>query len=206
MKIQNLYPGSWGSNCYLLTVEQHAAIVDPSASIHTLSSAIKSANARLEYIFLTHGHFDHITSMDKLRDATGASLLIHEGDADMPGDSFKNAFFQFFQMKSTAYRPADKLLHDGDEILLGEERIRVIHTPGHSMGSVCLLCNDEFLITGDTLFANNVGRCDLYGGDDGILADSLRLLQSLPRDLTIYPGHGEPAPLGDALDAAAFYF
>jgi glyoxylase-like metal-dependent hydrolase (beta-lactamase superfamily II) len=204
MNIRNLYPGSWGSNCYLLTVGKHAAIVDPSASVHSLINAIKCADAKLEYIFLTHGHFDHITSMDKLRDETNAPALIHEKDGDMPSDSFKNAFFQFFQMKSPPYRMADVLLKDGDEFLLGDEKIRVIHTPGHSMGSICLLCNEEFLITGDTLFSDNVGRCDLYGGSNAVLADSLRLLEKLPQNLIIYPGHGESARLGDALNAVTY--
>ena len=204
MNIQNLYPGSWGSNCYLLTVGKHAAIVDPSASVNALVNAVKCADARLEYIFLTHGHFDHITSMDKLREETNAPVLIHEKDQDMPGDSYKNAFFQFFQMKSPPYRKADVLLKEGDEFLLGDEKIRVIHTPGHSMGSICLLCNEEFLITGDTLFANNVGRCDLYGGSEATLTASLQRLRTLPQELIIYPGHGEPARLRDALDAVAY--
>ena len=201
MKIQNLYPGSWGSNCYLLTSGTHAAIVDPSANADTLINAVKCAGATLDFIFLTHGHFDHITSMDKLRDALGATVLIHELDRDMPGDSHKNAFFQFFQMQSPPYREADVCLRNGEVFSLGEEQIRVIHTPGHSMGSVCLLCNNEFLITGDTLFANNVGRCDLYGGSDKILWESLKLLRTLPQHMIIYPGHGEPAILGNALDA-----
>ena len=204
MKIQNLYPGSWGSNCYLLTCGSHAAIVDPSANVDTLINAVKCAGATLDYIFLTHGHFDHITSTDKLKDATGATVLIHECDRDMPGDSHKNAIFQFFQMHSPFHRQADVCFRDGDVFLLGEEHIRVSHTPRHSMGSSCLLCNDEFLITGDTLFADNVGRCDLYGGSAEALRESLMRLRGLPQDLLIYPGHGAPGILGDALDAVLY--
>ncbi|MBQ9132314.1 MAG: MBL fold metallo-hydrolase [Clostridia bacterium] len=201
MKIQNFYPGSWGSNCYLLISGTSAAIVDPSANADVLLNAVKSAGATLQYIFLTHGHFDHITSMDKLRDATGATVLIHEGDKDMPGDSHKNAFFMAFQMKSPPYGRPDVCFRDGDAFPLGDEQIRVIHTPGHSRGSSCFLCNGELLITGDTLFANNVGRCDLYGGDDEALEASLLRLRKLPQNLPIYPGHGGPTILGQALDA-----
>ena len=204
LNIQKFYPGSWGSNCYLLTSGTVAAIVDPSANADFLLNAIKMEGATLQYIFLTHGHFDHITSMDELRDATGASVLIHENDRDMPEDSHKNAFFTVFQMNSPAYRKPDLCFRDGNTFSLGTEQIRVIHTPGHSAGSSCLLCNNDFLITGDTLFANNVGRCDLYGGSEEMLESSLLRLRELPADLPIYPGHGTSAILGDALDSVLY--
>lgn len=199
MEIQNLYPGSWGSNCYLLTVGEHAAVVDPSADAKTIVNAVKSQGAKLEYILLTHGHFDHIVSVDSLRDATGAPLWVHEDDAGMLTDAHKNAFYTFFHMDRT-YREADGRLADDDEIQLGDETVRVIHTPGHSQGSVCYLCNGEFLLTGDTLFSNDVGRYDLYGGDGEILFDSLQKLRTLPQKFPIYPGHGDTAILGGALD------
>ncbi len=203
MKIENFYPGSWGSNCYLLTVGSHAAIVDPSADATTLIGALTERGVTLELILLTHGHFDHIVSIDTLRERTDARLLIHEDDAEMLGDAQKNAFYTFFRMERS-YRPADRLLHSGEEISLGDERITVLHTPGHSAGSVCYLCNNEFLITGDTLFEDTYGRCDLYGGSLALLADSLSKLRNLDQSLRIYPGHGAPAQLGIALDLAAY--
>jgi len=203
MTIENLYPGSWGSNCYLLTVGTHAAIVDPSADAATLTSALRERGVTLDWIALTHGHFDHIVSADALRQATDAPLLIHEGDAEMLTDSRKNAFYTLFHMERV-YRPADRLLHNGEQLNLGGETIRVIHTPGHSRGSVCYLCNDEFLITGDTLFEDTYGRCDLHGGSLRELAASLASLRELPQKLRIYPGHGAPAQLGIALDLVAY--
>ena len=203
MEIRNLYPGSWGSNCYLLVSDGHAAVVDPSADARTILNAVQAEGATLDCILLTHGHFDHIVSVDSLRDATGAPLYIHKFDAEMLTDGRKNAFYTFFRMDKV-YRPADRLLSDGDELTLGNERIRVIHTPGHSQGSVCYLCNDELLLTGDTLFSDTYGRYDLWGGNASSLFSSLSSLRELPQELTIYPGHGEASLLRNALDVA-FY-
>lgn len=203
MNIQNLYPGSWGSNCYLLTVGEHAAVVDPSADAKAILNAVKAEGAKLEMILLTHGHFDHIVSVDTLRDATGAPLLCHRDDAGMLTDAHKNAFYTFFRMDRT-YRAPEKTFSDGETLCLGEEFIRVVATPGHSPGSVCFDCNGEFLLTGDTLFAEGYGRYDLYGGDASVLFHSLRQLRELPQTLTIYPGHGDAARLGDALDTVIY--
>ena len=203
MEIENLYPGSWGSNCYLLTVGSHAALVDPSANASTLMDAIAQKGAVLDFILLTHGHFDHIVSMDQLRQYADAPAMIHENDAEMLGDAKKNAFYTFFRQERS-YRAADRELSDGEVLMLGNEPIRVIHTPGHSPGSVCYLCNDQFLLTGDTLFDEGVGRCDLWKGNADRLRDSLALLRTYPQNLPIYPGHGAPARLGIALDMAAY--
>lgn len=200
MTLEKLCPGSWGSNCYLLISGTHAAVVDPSVKAETLCTLLQQKyGATLDYILLTHGHFDHIVSVDSLRDLTHAPLCVHKWDAEMLSDSQKNAFFTFFRTDRT-YRPAERLLEDGNELLLGDETIRVIATPGHSMGSVCYLCNDEFLITGDTLFQMGYGRYDLWGGDEKTLFDSLASLRSLPASLPIHPGHGESSTLGAALD------
>ena len=203
MEIQNLYPGSWGSNCYLLTAGSHAALVDPSADASTLMDAVAARGCTLDMILLTHGHFDHIVSVDTLRQRTGTPLLIHKDDAPMLTDAKKNAFYTFFRMERT-YRDADRFLHDGEELNLGNEIIRVIHTPGHSPGSVCFLCNGEYLLTGDTLFDEGFGRYDLWGGSATILKDSLSRLRTLDQSLPIYPGHGAPATLGNALDMCAY--
>ncbi|MBQ8212903.1 MAG: MBL fold metallo-hydrolase [Clostridia bacterium] len=204
MEIENLYPGSWGSNCYLLTVGSHAALVDPSANAYTLMDAVAQKGAILELILLTHGHFDHIVSIDTLRQYTDAPVMIHEDDAEMLGDSTKNAFYTFFRQERN-YRDADRVLTDGEILKLGDEMIRVIHTPGHSAGSVCYLCNEnQFLLTGDTLFDEGVGRCDLWKGDADQLRNSLKKLRDFPQNSLIYPGHGAPARLGIALDLAAY--
>ena len=200
MEIFNLFPGSFASNCYLLVANGEAAVVDPSADVKSISDALASHGAHLRYILLTHGHFDHILTLDELREKFGVPAYIHQGDAEMLGDSDKNAFRYFFGSSRT-WRQAEEALVDGTDLTLGGEPIRVLHTPGHSKGSVCFLCNETFLITGDTLFDGNVGRYDLWGGDAYALWDSLYKLRALPSSLTIYPGHGGCASLGTSLDA-----
>lgn len=208
MEIFNLFPGSWGSNCYVLISEdkngqRHAAVVDPSASATGIAEFLSAKNASLECIILTHGHFDHVTSLDTLRDLTNAPALIHKDDAEMLSDGEKNAFLYFFG-QSRKWRDAEKLLSGGDKIYLGDEMLEVISTPGHSKGSICLLAN-EFIITGDTLFANGYGRYDLHGGNVAQLESSLGLLRNYDPSLPIYPGHGDEGILGHALDNVMFY-
>jgi len=203
MKIIPIAPFSFGANTYALIANRHAFIIDPSVTVGAITSALSEEGAVLDGIILTHGHFDHIASIDTLRTATGTEVLIHEADAEMLTDGKKNAFFTFFG-RDSAYKPADKTLCDGQILTLGGEDIKVIHTPGHTKGSICLHCGD-FLITGDTLFAESVGRCDLWGGSESALAASLQRLRQLPPSMMIYAGHGAPERLGIALDNAAFY-
>ncbi|MBQ8416765.1 MAG: MBL fold metallo-hydrolase [Clostridia bacterium] len=204
MQIYNLFPGSFASNCYLLIANGHAAVVDPSANADTILAEVKKSGAVLDKILLTHGHFDHIFSLDELREKTNAPAYIHKDDADMPEDAHKNAFYTFFH-SLRSYRRPEHLLQDKDELTLGDEKITVLHTPGHTKGSVCYLCGDSLLLTGDTLFYGNIGRCDLYGGNEGELRSSLHFLRTLPPELRIYPGHGESCSLGEALNSLYFY-
>jgi glyoxylase-like metal-dependent hydrolase (beta-lactamase superfamily II) len=199
MRIRNLYPGSWGANCYLLINGNDAVVVDPSARADKILEALREENAQVRYILLTHGHFDHIVSLDSLREETGAKAYIHEGDFDFPADSYKNGFGYFFKTERS-YRNPDGKLSNGQILALGDEEIQVIHTPGHTAGSVCYLCNNAFLLTGDTLFDGDRGRTDLYSGDEQTLLKTLESLRALEQDLPIYPGHGGPSTLGHALD------
>lgn len=202
MEIYNLFPGSFGSNCYLLISGDQAAVVDPSADADKILQKAAEYGADLQYIFLTHGHFDHICSLDTLRDKTSIPAYIHQGDADMPSDSHKNAFSIFFGQERV-YRAPEKILSEGDVLMLGDEQIRVLHTPGHTEGSVCYLCGESILITGDTLFDRGFGRYDLYGGDPSKLRRSLARLATLDRSLIIYAGHGCPTDLEDAVQNCA---
>jgi glyoxylase-like metal-dependent hydrolase (beta-lactamase superfamily II) len=174
-----------------------AAVIDPSVDTFRITRLLEEKSARLELIILTHGHFDHISALDSLRDATGAPALIHRADAEMLSDGSKNAY-SFFFGENKRWRDAERLLDNGDTLTLGKESLKVISTPGHSKGSICLL-GDGILITGDTLFADNIGRCDLYGGSMMEMYASLSLLAELDGDLTIYPGHGGTSTLKNAL-------
>lgn len=203
MEIFTLLPKTFGSNCYILINEGQAAVVDPSIDAHEIIELATQKGAVIKYIILTHGHFDHITALDDLRDMTLAPALIHKYDDEMLGDGRKNAH-SFFYGCDKKWRNAERLLSDGDEINLGNETIKVISTPGHSKGSICLLCGDK-LITGDTIFANGYGRYDLHGGDVNALSASLSSLKDLDPKLTIYPGHGGTALLCDAINNLLYY-
>ena len=208
MTIYDLSPGSWLSNCYILTAngedgKTHAALIDPSAPTEDILNLLESENATLDMIIMTHGHFDHIMSLDALRRKTGAPAFIHELDAEMLTDSKKNAYSFFFR-DELYQKQADKTLLDGDIISLGAETLKVIHLPGHSKGSIALL-GDGFIITGDTIFAQGFGRYDLYGGDAAALKKSLDSLKELDPSLTLYAGHGESAKLGQALRAISYF-
>ena len=203
MKIITVCPESFGANTYLLISGSHAFVVDPSVSVKAIKNAALSEGASIEGILLTHGHFDHIVSIDTLRSELGIKAMIHQADAPMLVDGRKNAFFTFFG-KDRTYAPAEILLNDTQTIPLGEEVIEVISTPGHSKGSVCYRCGD-IMITGDTLFSDNIGRCDLWGGDAQELLASLDKLSTFDQSIKIYPGHGTSAILRNALDNVSYF-
>lgn len=208
MKVITLYPGSWLSNCHVVissdsSGKAHAAVIDPSADADEIVALLKSEDAVLDRIILTHGHFDHIMSLDALREQTGATACIHESDAEMLSDSTKNAYSFFFRDVMTQGN-ADTTLKDGDAIQIGDETLRVIHLPGHSKGSIALL-GDGILITGDTIFSQGFGRYDLHGGNALTLKKSLNSLKKLDPTLTIYAGHGESAKLGAALREISYF-
>jgi glyoxylase-like metal-dependent hydrolase (beta-lactamase superfamily II) len=202
MKLIHLCPESWGANCYLLISGNEAFTVDPSPSADAVIKRLTEENARLMGILLTHGHFDHVISAEMLHSKTGAPVMIHEADNEMLPDPEKNAFRTFFG-KDRSFRQADRLLRDGEILTLGGEEIEVIHTPGHTKGCICLKAGN-ILLTGDTLFADSFGRIDLFGGSLSDMKHSLLRLKSLDPGLSIYPGHGEKALLGEALSKIRF--
>ena len=203
MEIYTLSPISFGSNCYVLISDHSAVVIDPSVNADEIIKLVEENGAIIKFIILTHGHFDHILSLDTLRDKTFAPTLIHKDDAEMLTDGEKNAH-KFFYGYDRKWRDAERLLENGDKINFGGEVIEVISTPGHSKGSICLLCGDK-LITGDTLFSNGYGRYDLYGGDANQLISSLSSLRNLDGKLTIYPGHGGSTTLCRALDNVLYF-
>lgn len=201
MEIRTLVPETFSSNTYLLISGRHALIVDPGVEYPSIRKALAESGAVCEGILLTHGHFDHMLSLEPLlTDHPDAPVMLHEADRDFPGDSDKNAYSRFFGKKHT-WRQPDRLLHDGDRIPLGEEAVSVLHTPGHTPGSVCFQ-TPAGLLSGDTLFASGFGRYDLYGGDPVALLTSLRSLSHLPATLPLYPGHGQSSSLARALAAS----
>lgn len=188
MKLIPYYGEGISSNSYLLVSGEDAVLIDCAVSPVVLQKTLEEQGASLRYIILTHGHFDHIETLDEVRDMTDAKVLIHQNDAEMLPDGMKNGYCDFFH-GTFSVKPADRTVTDGDIITVGDISLKVIHTPGHSKGSMCLEC-DEHLFTGDTLFANNIGRSDLYGGDGRTVMESLKKLAVMRPELEIYPGHG----------------
>lgn len=206
MEIISLSVTGFSSNCFIVHNGIDALVVDPSISEKKIIAALGEKNLTLKGILLTHGHFDHVWRAKELREATGAPLYIHELDSEMLTDSHKNAFATFTGGEFTVGE-ADILLREGDKIALGDENILVLHTPGHTKGSVCFDTGDS-LITGDTIFAEGFGRCDLYGGDMSALKQSIKRLTEMAKSESrwIYPGHGESSTLRQATENLKYYF
>jgi glyoxylase-like metal-dependent hydrolase (beta-lactamase superfamily II) len=151
---------------------------------------IENSRIDLKYVLSTHWHPDHTAGNEYLRKNFGASVIIHEDDASMLSIE---GFFLGFKMKP--HKP-DIILKDSDSIKVGNVLLKVIHTPGHSEGSICLL-GEGFVLTGDTLFAGSIGRTDLPGGSFEKIMDSIRSkLMVLPENTIIYPGHGPFSSVG----------
>lgn len=204
MEIYSIPSSSVASNCYVIISGNTATVIDPSAPVQSIMSIIGEHNATLARIILTHGHFDHMLSADILRAQTGAPLYVHEYDAGLLSDGRKNAF-EVFYGRPQAWLPPDGTLKDGDTVSIGEDKLSVILASGHTKGSICLL-GDGVLFTGDTLFANAIGRTDLYGGDRAQLCLSLKKLRTLDPKLKIYTGHGDTGILSHALDNVCYYY
>lgn len=193
MRIRKIPTYGMASNCYLLCGNESAVVIDPSAKLEYITDALAEENVRLAYILLTHGHFDHTKNVQPLHEITGAPVCIHHDDNEMMTDSVKNCFSLFNAGEQIA-KDADILLQDGDALDFDGKSIKVIHTPGHSKGSVCFAIGDA-LFTGDTILYRTIGRYDFYGSDETKLFESLRKLFALTVNYTLYPGHGEKTDL-----------
>ncbi len=182
------------SNCYLIYDKEtkEGIIVDPSGDLGSLREEIATRNVDVRYIVNTHGHFDHVAGNAELK-ALDVPLAIHPADEDL---LVRGGGASWFDVDYVASQKPSIELTDGKKLAAGNLEVQVIHTPGHTPGSVCLYVpQDRALITGDTLFAGSVGRTDLPGGDPRALTKSLERLLDLPGETTIYPGHGPMSTL-----------
>ena len=201
MNVETLTLGPLGTNCYLVWVEgddpavRKALLVDCAGGADEILEAAGRHNLSIELIVSTHGHTDHIECLAELKEATGARIAIHELDAPMLADPMLSgaALFGFSQR---GVQP-DVLLHEGDRVTIpgSEASLSVLHTPGHSPGSLSLL-GEGVLFSGDCLFAGGIGRVDLAGGDEREMMASLVRLSALDPELVVYPGHGPATTIG----------
>lgn len=189
MRIERLEVGPLSTNCWLVFDEAtgSALVIDPAAEPETILHAL--SGAPVSAVVLTHGHFDHLEAAAGILAASEVPLLVHAADAAALVDPQVN-LSAVFSGDGFAAPAATRLLADGDAVTVGELTFRVLHTPGHTPGSICLLGGGE-LFSGDTLFASSVGRTDLPGGDGRALRDSIaRALAPLPAETRVHPGHG----------------
>ena len=187
MNIKAMQVGPIGTNCYILedSAARQAAVIDPGGDAPRLLAALKGLEVR--YILLTHGHYDHTGAAAELAAAfPEAAVYIHKGDyCDVDPSLFP---------LHTQLSGGVNFYGEGDRLNLGALTVEVLHTPGHSEGSVTLRCGDV-LFCGDTLFAGDCGRCDLYGGSYQTMLKSLKKLAALPGDYRVLPGHGPESTL-----------
>lgn len=192
MEIKCFALGEMGANCYFLTADGETAIIDPGAPDELLKNKI-AEHADIRYILLTHRHADHLMGVALAKKLSGAKVAISREDADGLTDASVSLASILCDYKQTPVTP-DILLSDGDILPLGSELIKVIATPGHTVGSVCFMIGDA-IISGDTLFKQNCGRCDLPTGNYDDMLTSLGRLRKLDGDFDVYPGHGEATTL-----------
>lgn len=195
--ISGLHANIIGANAYVYYDEQTLAgvVIDPGVEAEKVIAAIDPIKIDLQHILLTHGHFDHITAAPCIKQKYGADLCVLNEENVI----LSNAQFNVSSLIGNPISLcADQLLHDGDEIHVGSGTLKVIHTPGHTVGSACYYDEkNRILFAGDTLFFESIGRTDLHTGNSQDMIASIRQkLFSLPEDVTVFCGHGEHTTIG----------
>lgn len=184
--------GGLATNCYLLqdSDTKKMAIIDPGGISKDLDKEILNLGAdNFLYIILTHGHFDHIRKVKRYKDLTNAKVVMSEKEIDFISDSSLNLSSDFKSRDIETFS-VDHSLSDEEELDLGNTKIKIIYTPGHTKGGACYIA-DDCLFTGDTLMKNDIGRTDLKSGNMKDMMNSLKKINTLHENYIIYPGHGD---------------
>jgi glyoxylase-like metal-dependent hydrolase (beta-lactamase superfamily II) len=198
MLIETFTVGMLSTNCYVAGCHdtKEAIIIDPGLDYYSEAQSIldyiEQAQLKIKYIINTHGHSDHIKGDEIFQEKFNVPICIHKLDA------------YFIESLQTDKTPAPVLLEEGNLIQFGKETLKVLHTPGHTRGCICLVA-DHLVFTGDTLFAGGIGRTDFPEGSMLDMTRSLRKLEALPDSLLVYPGHGETSMIGEEKRVNPFF-
>lgn len=188
--------GPLQSNCYLVYDEtsRDAIVIDPGDEPGRMLKAMELQGVKVTSIVCTHAHFDHVGGVKKLKEKTGATICLHQDDLPVYERVENQGSAWGFLIEQPPH--PDRLLREGDEIPVGRYRLTVLHTPGHSPGSICLF-GEGVLFTGDTVFAGSIGRTDFPGGSLEAMKSSFRRIMRFPPEIVLYPGHGNWSTVAD---------
>ncbi len=196
MIIKELVVGPLMANCFIFGCEEtkEAVVIDPGGDADRILLSLADSGLKVKYIINTHGHFDHVAANGKIKDATGADILIHPLDASMLGSLSTNAALFGISVENSP--PCDQTIEEGDTVSFGKITLKVLHTPGHTPGGISLY-TDKIVFVGDTLFAGSIGRTDFPGGDFNTLISSIRTkLFKMDDDVRVLSGHGPETSIG----------
>ncbi len=195
-KIHTLVVGRLQTNCYILESDSTALVIDPGEEPERILRFLHDIKVKPSQIIATHTHFDHVLGVDGIRATLNTPFLIHHDDLSML-ESMQSRVRQFMGLTVPPPPRVDRFLKDGESLTVGHDSLKVLHTPGHSPGSISL-AGRGYVFTGDALFNQSIGRTDLPGGDlDTLISSITDRLFSLPDDTIVYPGHGPETSIGD---------
>lgn len=200
MKIERIVNGKWEENCYIVSNDKDAVIIDPGGNFEIIKEYINKNEYKLWAVINTHAHFDHIGAVADVVGEFDIPFYLHAADKRLLRSA--NLYMSLFMGEAPIKVPSIDIELDKTELPLvfGSLTIDTIFTPGHTDGGVCFLIGDLFF-TGDTLMKGSIGRLDLPGGNKEKMKISLQKISSMPVDLKIYPGHGESSTIGEELQS-----
>jgi len=202
-KIHTLVVGRLQTNCYILESDSTALVIDPGDEPERILRFLNDLKVKPIQIIATHTHFDHVLGVDEIRKKLDIPFLINHDDLSML-ESMQSRVRQFMGMTVPPPPRVDRFLTDGELLTVGHDTVKVLHTPGHSPGSISL-AGLGYVFTGDALFNQSIGRTDLPGGDlDTLIQSITKRLFSLADDTVVYPGHGPETSIGDEKMANPF--